>query len=333
MRAWQVRELGEPESAMVLGEADVPEPGPGQVLVRVRAAALNFPDVLMVRGHYQDRPPLPFTPGIELCGEVVAHGEGVSGPAVGARVLGLTVMPHGALADYALAPAADLHLAPSELDDAAAASLWVAYQTGWLALHRRAGLRQGETLLVHAAAGGVGSAAVQLGKAAGARVVGVVGGASKVAVAEQMGADAVVDRTAHADPGGFVAALREACGPGGADVVYDPVGGAAFTASTKVVAFEGRILVVGFASGEIPQAATNHALVRNYGILGVYWGLYRSRAPEVVAEAAAALDELVARGAIAPLVSSRLPLEDAARGVAALGSGRTTGRVVVELSR
>src|SRR4029078_1882640 len=125
----------------------------------------------------------------------------------------------------------------------------------------------------------------------------------------------------------------EACGPGGADVVYDPVGGAAFTASTKVIAFEGRILVVGFASGEIPQAATNHALVRNYGILGVYWGLYRSKAPEVVAEAAAALDDLVARGAIAPLVSSRLPLEEAARGVAALGSGRTTGRVVVELSR
>jgi NADPH2:quinone reductase len=331
MRAWRVAELGEPEQAMALVEAEVPEPGPGQVLLKVRAAALNFPDALMVRGHYQDKPPLPFTPGIEACGDVAALGPGVSTPAVGTRVMGLTAMPHGALAEYALAPAADLAPAPSELDDAAAASLWVAYQTGWLALHRRARLREGETLLVHAAAGGVGSAAVQLGRAAGARVVGVVGGASKVPVAQRMGADAVVDRTAYADPAAFVAALREACGPGGADVIYDPVGGDAFTASTKVVAFEGRILVVGFASGVIPQAATNHALVRNYGILGVYWGLYRSRKPEVITEAATALASLVAQGAIAPEVSSRLPLSEAAQGIAALASGATTGRVVVEI--
>jgi NADPH2:quinone reductase len=330
MRAWQVTELGEPEQAMVLGEAPVPEPGPGQVLLRVRACALNFPDALMVRGQYQDRPPLPFTPGIEVCGDVVAVGPSGDGPAVGTRVLGLTTMPHGGLAEYALGPAADLHPAPSELDDAQAASLWVAYQTGWLALHRRAGLRSGETLLVHAAAGGVGTAAVQLGKAAGARVVGVVGGPAKVEVARRAGADEVVDRTAHADPADFVAALREACGRGGADVVYDPVGGDAFTASTKVVAFEGRILVVGFASGVIPQAPTNHTLVKNYGVLGVYWGLYRSKAPAVVAEAAAALSDLVGRGAISPEVSARRPLAEAASAVAALASGRTTGRVVIE---
>jgi NADPH2:quinone reductase len=332
MRAWRVSELGEPERAMALVEADVPDPGPGQVLLRVRACALNFPDALMVRGQYQDRPPLPFTPGIEVCGDVVALGPDASGRQLGERVVGLTAMPHGGLADYAVGPAADLWPAPSELDDASAAALWVAYQTGWLALHRRAGLRPGETLLVHAAAGGVGTAAVQLGKAAGARVVGVVGGADKVAVARRAGADEVVDRTAHADQASFVAALREACGRGGADVVYDPVGGDAFTASTKVVAFEGRILVVGFASGVIPQAPTNHTLVKNYGILGVYWGLYRSRAREVVAEAAEAIASLVSRGAIVPEVSSRLPLADAASGVAALAAGRTTGRVVVEVS-
>ncbi|MFI5844292.1 NADPH:quinone oxidoreductase family protein [Catenuloplanes sp. NPDC051500] len=326
MRAWQVHRTGAPETALQLGtDLEKPIPHDHQTLLRVRACALNFPDALLVQGLYQERPPLPFTPGIELCGEVVDPG--TTGLRAGDRVIGGAALPHGALADYALADARFLYPAPPELDDTKAAAFFVGYQTGWVGLHTRAHLRPGETLLVHAAAGGVGSAAIQLGKAAGARVVGVAGGAEKARIARELGADEVVDRVAAGDD--LVGALKEACGPGGADVIYDPVGGSAFAASTKVVAFEGRIVIVGFASGDIPKAATNHALVKNYSVVGLHWGLYRSRRPAVVHEAAAALAELAAKGAIDPYVSRVLPLDRAVEGLTALAAGDTTGRVVI----
>ncbi|MCX5214792.1 NADPH:quinone oxidoreductase family protein [Kitasatospora sp. NBC_00240] len=326
MRAWQVDELGEPSAVMRLRDlAGRPEPGPGQVRVRVRAAAVNFPDALMVRGHYQVRPPLPFTPGVELCGVVEALGEGVSDLAPGDRVIGNPVLPGGAFAEYALLEAAAVFGAPDALDDAEAAALHIGYQTAWFALHRRAALRPGETLLVHAAAGGVGSAAVQLGKAAGARVIGVVGGADKAAVARELGADLVVDRRAE----NFVAVVKEATGGLGADVVFDPVGGDAYTGSTKCVAFEGRIVVVGFAAGQIPAPALNHALVKNYSILGLHWGLYNTRDPRAVRAAHEELTKLAEQGVVRPLVSARLPLAKAAAGVQLVADGRSTGRVVV----
>ncbi|WP_395297686.1 NADPH:quinone oxidoreductase family protein [Kitasatospora hibisci] len=320
MRAWQVHAWGEPREALQLAE-DVPAPvaAPGQLLVRVRAAAVNFPDALMVRGQYQVRPPLPFTPGVELCGEVV------DGPRAGERVIGNPVLPAGAFAEYALLDAAAVFPAPGALDDAEAAALHIGHQTAWFALHRRAGLRPGETLLVHAAAGGVGSAAVQLGRAAGARVIAVVGGPAKAAVAKELGADLVVDRSA----GDFVAAVKEATGGRGADVVFDPVGGAAFTGSTKCVAFEGRIVVVGFAGGEIPAPPLNHALVKNYSLLGLHWGLYNTHDPEAVRAAHEQLTELAAAGVVRPLVSARLPLTGAADAVQQVADGTTTGRVVV----
>ncbi|WP_329493296.1 NADPH:quinone oxidoreductase family protein [Kitasatospora herbaricolor] len=326
MRAWQVDELGEPSEVMRLREpAGRPDPGPGQVRVRVRAAAVNFPDALMVRGHYQVRPPLPFTPGVELCGVVEALGGGVSDLTPGDRVIGNPVLPGGAFAEYALLEAAAVYAAPDALDDAEAAALHIGYQTAWFALHRRAALRPGETLLVHAAAGGVGSAAVQLGKAAGARVIGVVGGAAKAAVARELGADLVVDRTAE----DFVAVVKEATGGLGADVVFDPVGGDAYTGSTKCVAFEGRIVVVGFAAGQIPAPALNHALVKNYSILGLHWGLYNTRDPRAVRAAHEELCKLAEQGVVRPLVSARLPLAEAAAGVQLVADGRSTGRVVV----
>jgi NADPH2:quinone reductase len=231
LRAWQVTTHGEPADVLRAAEVPTPEPGPGQVLVRVRAAALNFPDVLMCRGQYQIQPPLPYTPGVELCGEVVGTG---------ARVVGSPVLPSGGLAEYALMEPDSVFPAPDSLDDAEAAGFLLAYQTGWFGLHRRARLQAGETLLVHAAAGGVGSAAVQLGKAAGAKVVAVVGGAAKAEAARALGADVVVDRLEQ----DFVAVVKEATGGRGADVVYDPVGGQAYQGSTKCVAFEGRIVVV-----------------------------------------------------------------------------------------
>ena len=232
---------------------------------------------------------------------------------------------HGGFAEYAVADAAALLPAPEALDDAAAAALHIGYQTGWFGLHRRAGLEAGETLLVHAAAGGVGSAAVQLGKAAGATVIGVVGGAAKASVARELGCDVVIDRREQ----DVVAAVKEATGGRGADVIYDPVGGQAYAQSAKAVAFEGRIVVVGFASGSIPSPALNHALVKNYAILGLHWGLYNTRNPKLVQHCHERLTELAARGAIKPLVSERVPLAGAADAVQRVADGVTTGRVAV----
>lgn len=315
MQAWQVHELGEPSEVMRLQDVQAPTPGDGQVLLKVRAANINFPDVLMARGHYQVRPPLPFTPGVEICGETED----------GRRVLANPALPYGGFAEYAVADAAALLPAPDSLDGAEAAALHIGYQTGWFGLHRRARLEAGETLLVHAAAGGVGSAAVQLGKAAGATVIGVVGGAEKAAVARELGCDVVVDRKSE----DVVAAVKEATGGRGADVIYDPVGGEAYTQSTKVVAFEGRIVVVGFAGGSIPSPALNHALVKNYSILGLHWGLYNTKNPKLVQHCHEQLTELAARGAVKPLVSERVPLGEAAAAVQRVADGVTTGRVVV----
>ncbi|MFI6448247.1 NADPH:quinone oxidoreductase family protein [Kitasatospora sp. NPDC050543] len=328
MRAWQVDELGEPREVMRLRDGlPLPAPGPGQLLVRVRAAAVNFPDALMVRGQYQVRPPLPFTPGVELCGTVERTGAEVGGWSAGERVIGNPVLPGGAFAEYALLDAAAAFRAPQALDDAEAAALHIGYQTAWFALHRRAALRPGETLLVHAAAGGVGSAAVQLGRASGARVIAVVGGAEKAAVARELGADLVVDRTAE----DFVTVVKEATGGRGADVVFDPVGGDAYTGSTRCVAFEGRIVVVGFAAGQIPAPALNHALVKNYAILGLHWGLYNTHDPQAVRATHEQLTELAEQGVVRPLVSARLPLGEAAAGVQQVADGRSTGRVVILL--
>ncbi|MGW0946224.1 NADPH:quinone oxidoreductase family protein [Streptomyces sp. NPDC002623] len=315
MQAWQVHENGEPSEVMRLQDVERPTPGDGQVLLKVRAANINFPDALMVRGHYQVQPPLPFTPGVEICGETED----------GRRVIANPALPYGGFAEYTVADAAALLPAPESLDDAEAAALHIGYQTGWFGLHRRARLEAGETLLVHAAAGGVGSAAVQLGKAAGATVIGVVGGAEKAAVARELGCDLVIDRRAE----NVIGAVKEATGGRGADVIYDPVGGEAYTQSTKVVAFEGRIVVVGFASGTIPSPALNHALVKNYSILGLHWGLYNTKNPKLVQHCHEQLTELAARGAIRPLVSERVPLDGAAAAVQRLADGVTTGRVVV----
>ncbi|WP_406206760.1 MULTISPECIES: NADPH:quinone oxidoreductase family protein [unclassified Streptomyces] len=315
MQAWQVHENGEPSEVMRLEEVETPTPGDGQILLKVRAANINFPDALLCRGQYQVRPPLPFTPGVEICGETED----------GRRVLANPALPYGGFAEYAVADAAAVLPAPEALDDAEAAALHIGYQTGWFGLHRRAGLEAGETLLVHAAAGGVGSAAVQLGRAAGARVIGVVGGADKAAVARELGCDVVIDRRAE----DVIGAVKEATGGRGADVIYDPVGGEAYAQSAKVVAFEGRIVVVGFASGTIPSPALNHALVKNYSILGLHWGLYNTKNPKLIQHCHEQLTELAARGAIKPLVSERVPLSGAAVAVQKVADGVTTGRIAV----
>lgn len=319
MKAWRVHEHGEP--ADVLAWEDVPDPvaAPGRLRVRVDAVALNFPDILLCRGTYQERPPLPFTPGLEVCGTVL------DGPRAGERVIGAPGLPDGGLAEQVLLPAEAAFAVPAEMPPAKAAGLLITYQTGYVGLHRRAALRAGETLLVHAGAGGVGSAAIQLGKAAGARVIATAGGPEKVDVCRRLGADVVVDYTAD----DFVAAVKEATGGAGADVVYDSVGGDVFDRSRRCVAFEGRIVVVGFAGGRIADAPTNHALVKNYSIVGLHWGLYRHHDPAVVPATHAALLDLWRRNAIDPLIGAELPLAEAPQALARLGGRGTVGKVVL----
>ncbi|GAA0711071.1 NADPH:quinone oxidoreductase family protein [Dactylosporangium roseum] len=324
MRAWQVTGLGQPRDVLKVVDVARPEPGPGQLVVRVRATAASFPDAMMCRGEHQLRPPLPFTPGLEVCGEVVAIGEGVEGCQKGDRVLGAAVLPFGGLAEYALMQGVATFPAPAVLDDAQAASLLIGYQTGWFGLHRRARIRPGETLLVHAAAGGVGSAAVQLGKAAGARVIGVVGGSAKAAIARTLGADVVVDRREQ----DFVDVVKAETGGRGADVVYDPVGGETYRRSTKCVAFEGRIVLVGFAGGEIQSATLNHPLLRNYSVVGLHWGLYKTRDPAAVAQCHRELAAMAAAGAVRPLIGETLRNDEVADGLQRIADGGTVGRVV-----
>jgi NADPH2:quinone reductase len=296
VKAWCVSELGDPRVVMSLNEVPAPQPVAGQLLVRVLGAAANFPDVLMCRGLYQVKPPLPFTPGVELCGEVVALGPGDTDFATGDRVIGSSVLPAGGFGEFALMDASRTFSAPDVLDDAEAASFYIGYQTGWFGLHRRAHLQPGETLLVHAAAGGVGSGAVQLGKTIGARVIGVVRGPEKAEVARRLGADVTVDR--HSED--FVEVVKDVTQGRGADVVYEPVAGDAYQRSTNCIAFEGRILVVGFAGGEIQSAALNHALVKNYSIVGLHWGLYAKKNPALMRLCHEELSKLAADGRSSP---------------------------------
>ncbi|MGY1915163.1 NADPH:quinone oxidoreductase family protein [Blastococcus sp. SYSU DS0973] len=316
MRAWRVHELGDPSQVMSFDEVDRPTPGEGQLLVKVRAAALNFPDVLMAMGMYQEKPPLPYTPGVELCGEIVETGQ---------RVIGGPSGGPGAFAEYALMDAANAWPVPEGMSDEKAASLYLTYQTGHVGLHRRAHLQAGEYLLVHAGAGGVGSAAIQLGKAAGATVIATAGGARKTQICRELGADHVIDYTTE----DFVPIVKEVTGGHGADVVYDPVGGEVFDKSRKCIAFEGRIVVVGFTSGTIPQAPANHVLVKNYSVVGLHWGLYRTKNPAVVGAVHGDLTRLVLDGSIDPLVGAALPLDQAPQALARLASRDTVGKVVL----
>src|SRR5215218_9718332 len=316
MRAWRVHELGDPTKVMSLDEVDQPTPKDGQILVKVRAAALNFPDVLMAMGMYQEKPPLPYTPGVELCGENAETGQ---------RVIGSPSGGPGAFAEYALMDANNAWPVPDGMTDEKAASLYLTYQTGYVGLHRRAQIKAGDWVLVHAGAGGVGSAAIQLAKAAGAHVIATAGGARKVQVCRDLGADHVVDYTSD----DFVPVVKEVTGGHGADVVHDPVGGDVFDKSRRCVAFEGRIVVVGFTSGRIPEAPANHLLVKNYSVVGLHWGLYRKHDPAVFGMVHEELTRLYEDGHIDPLVSQTLPLTEAPQALKALADRNTVGKVVL----
>lgn len=299
-----------------------PTPGRGEVLLRIAAAGVNFADLLMARGQYQQRPALPFTLGLEAAGVVEALGPGADGPAPGTRVI--AVGGAGAMAEAGVFAAAGCTPIPDEMPFVHAAAFAVAYGTSHLALTRRARLRPGETLLVLGAAGGVGLTAVEIGKLLGARVIAVARGADKLAVCAEAGADELIDSTAG-DLTDQVRAL------GGADVVYDPVGGQLFRAAMRAARPEARLIVVGFASGEVPQIAANHLLVKNLEVSGFWWGGYAAFRPEAIRESLAELIGFYAAGRLKPHVSHVLPLEQADKAYALLRARKSTGKIVLTM--
>ena len=323
MRAWQVRELGEPEEALKLEEIEDPSPEPGEAVVEVEAAALNFFDILLCLGEYQERPELPFTLGAEVSGTVSEVGEGVD-LAVGSRVLAAPRLPRGGLAEKVSVPASLVFPVPQTMPFESAAALHVVYQTAHFALHRRANLREGESVLVHAGAGGVGSATVQLAKAAGARVFATAGGAEKVDICRALGAEVAIDYREE----NFVEAVKEVTSGRGADVIFDPVGGDVFDASRRCVAFEGRIVVIGFTGGRIAEAPTNHLLIKNYSVVGLHWGLYGKVMPHLIRETHDELMRLYEGGKIDPLVGKVIPFEEVPEALMLLGSRSSRGKIV-----
>ena len=318
---WKMMQVKEMAEFPAPGVLDLASPGPGEVLVRMRAAALNFADLLMLRGRYQETPPRPFIPGLEGAGEVLAAGPGV-GLAPGTRV---AVQAQGTMAEANLFPAARCHPIPDDMGFEEAAGFLIAYGTSHFALTLRAGLRAGETLVVLGAAGGVGLTAVEIGAALGARVVAVARGEDKLAVARSAGARDCIDSDACPD---LRAALRAL---GGADVVYDPVGDAPGAAAFGALRAGGRFLVIGFAGGKPPELPLNHALVKNIAIHGFYWGGYHRLDPDLLGRDIQALFALWRQGRLRPHAGATLPLDRLPEGYEMLASRRSTGKVIVTL--
>lgn len=323
MQALTISALSGDYSGTALVSVPVPEPAAGQVLVRVRAAAVNFPDILMTQGAYQLKPPLPFTPGLEFSGEIAAVGAGIDPARVGQAVIGGQRI--GAMAEYIAVPVAAISPKPDAVDWSIAAAFRATYLTAYVSLVRRAQLRPGEWVLVHGAAGGVGTACVDLAKALGARVIAAGSDPVRLARVQALYAsDASVDVR-----GGFREQVLKLTGGQGADVIIDPVGGDVFDESLRCTAFDGRLVVVGFASGRIPTVAANYPLIKGFSVMGVRAGEYGRRFPERGAENIAAIDAMVADGALRPHIHAALPLSDWRAAFDMLTSRTVIGKVVL----
>ncbi|OSQ47872.1 NADPH:quinone oxidoreductase family protein [Marivita geojedonensis] len=319
MKAFQVHRH---DAALKICEVPVPVPAPGEIRVRVHACGLNFADLLMVKGTYQDTPDLPFTLGMEVSGTVDALGDGVTGFAPGDRIA--VFGGQGGLAEYGCFDARRAVRLPDAMPMVDAAAFQIAYGTSHLALDHRARMQPGETLLVLGAAGGVGLTAVEIGKLMGATVVACARGAAKLEAAKAAGADHLIDAETQ-DIRTEMKAL------GGADVVYDPVGGEQFQAAFRSCKPEARLLPIGFASGDVPQIKANHLLVKNLSVLGLYWGGYLQFRPDVVTDSLATLLDWYVEGRLKPHVSHTLGFSEVADGLELLRTRKSTGKVVIRI--
>ena len=324
MRAIICKDWGDPET-LELGDLPEPALGPGQVRIRMRAAGVNFADCVLVRGQYQEKPDLPFAPGLEGAGEIMEVGDGVTDFKPGDRVM--AVVSAGAYAEQAVCDATTVFHIPDGMDNMTAAAFPVAYGTSHLALVHRAKLKAGETLLVLGAGGGVGLTAIECGKALGATVIAAASTAEKLELARARGADHLINY-AEEDLRG---ALRKITEGNGVDVVYDPVGGELAQTAMRSLAWSGRLLVIGFASGDVPEFPSNYLLVKNISIVGVYWGAYRTREPETFRAGFEELTQWWADGKLNPHVSQVLPLADVTKALAMLEGRQAAGRLVIDI--
>ena len=322
MRAIRCKALGELDG-LVYEETESPQPAAQEVRVRVRACGVNFADTLIVAGTYQIKPPLPFSPGFEVAGEVIAAGCGVTRFRPGQRVM--AIVEWGGFAEEVVAPQTQVFALPDGVDDVTAAGFPIAYGTSHFGLKFKAGLKAGETLLVLGAAGGVGLTAVETAKLMGATVIAAASGDDKMRIAREAGADAVVDARAP----DLRERIKELTAGRGVDVVYDPVGGEAFEAAMRATAPGGRLLIVGFASGEVPQIPANILLVKNLSAIGFYWGAHKTLAPAQMAASFEELLDWLAAGRLRPHVSRTYPLADAVVALKELRARKTTGKVVL----
>jgi NADPH2:quinone reductase len=322
MRALVVERLAPDYAGCVVKEIAKPEPGPGEVRVKVRAAAVNFPDLMQTRGEHQHKPPVPFVPGMEMAGEVDAVGEGVTGWQVGDAVAG---GGRGGFAEYVVLPAAGLHRKPERMSFAEAAGYPVAYLTAYVGLVRCGRTEPGEWVLVHGAAGGVGLAAVDLAKLLGAKVIAASASDAKLAVIEKEYApDAIVNVT-----GGFRERVKEITGGRGADTIYDPVGGDVFDESIRCIAFGGRILSIGFTSGRLPVLPVNIALIKGFSVIGVRAGEFGRQFPEKGRENHAAIWKLAEEGKVRPRVDREYPLGDWRAAFDTLANRTVVGKTII----
>jgi len=327
MKVWQVKKLGDPQDVLSIEEVEKPEWKDNEVLIEVKAVALNFFDILLCQGTYQEKPPLPFTFGSEISGVVLKCRE--DGPfKVGQKVMAQPAAPKGGLAGYVSVDESRVYPIPESMPFDEAASLFITYHTSYYALFNRADIQKGEVLLVHAGAGGVGSAAIQLGKAAGAYVIATAGGKEKTQICKELGADVVIDYLTE----DFVEVVKKETGGKGADVIYDSVGGEVFEQSKKCIAFDGRLLVIGFAGGTIPTIKANHVLVKNYSVVGVHWGYFNRLYPEKVVKEHEDIMNLYEEGKIKPLLYKTFDFEQVPEALQLLGGRKTWGKVVIKMN-
>ena len=324
MKAVLCKAFGPPES-LVLEDIAEPVAGPDDLLIDIRAAALNFPDLLMIAGKYQSRPPFPFSPGGEVAGTVVAAGANVSNFAPGDRVFGS--LGHGGFAERATLPAQRAFAVPAAMSYAQASGIGTTYGTSYYALKQRAALQPGENLLVLGAGGGVGIAAVQLGKVMGARVIAAASTDDKLAAARAAGADETID---YSD-GKLKDKVKALTGGRGADVIYDPVGGDLFDQCMRSINWYGRVLVIGFAAGDIPKVPINLILLKSCQVVGVFFGAWSMRTPKEHAENLRALLALFEAGKIDPLIGRTYPLDQYVRALRELSERRAIGKVVLTI--
>ena len=334
MKAVLCKEFGPPES-LVVEDIASPEPGPGEVVLEVHAAAVNFPDVLIIQNKYQFKPPLPFSPGGEVAGVVAKLGEGVTNLKVGDRVIGSC--GHGGFVEELAINAASCIPVPDAMDLETASALVLTYGTSHYGLKDRANIQPGETLLVMGAAGGVGLAAVELGKAMGAKVIAAASSQEKLDICVERGADETIlypsGELSREEQKAFSDAIKEKTGGQGADVVYDPVGGSYAEPALRATNWEGRYLVIGFASGPIPHIPLNLALLKSCQIVGVFWGAFTARNPQANQANLAELMEMYKAGKISPYISGRYPLEQAADALNQMAGRKVKGKVILTTGR